>query len=365
MTRRLPRGLSRNPSGTWAVRLTIGYRDGRQVRRKATFSRREDAEEFLREAERARRYGAWGLTPPSGPGPALSLETACQRHAAALEALGRSELHGSSTAHHHRLLVAALGPGRLLPLTDEDVLELVRWLRTTRTTRGSLVAHVLTTLRAVHVRAGLAAPRTPPIRVEYHGRRVLPLPAVRALVAALPAGSVERVAALLVLLLAARESEVLRLRVSDVDMAAGTVRLRRVKGWQASGGTTAVIVRAPAALLEELRGWLASLRPELPPDAPLLSADKGGAWRPLRPTSLQARLRAASERAGITPPVVSLGWLRNQAATLLGEAQAETGTLQRLLGHTTPVQTARYDRSRRDEAQAAERERLAALVLGA
>jgi len=163
---------------------------------------------------------------------------------------------------------------------------------------GSLVTHVLTTLRAVHVRSGLAAPRTPPIRVEYRGRRVLPLASLRLFLAALPPGSVERIAALLILLLAARESEVLRLRIGDVDLEAGTVTLRRVKGWQATGGTSAVVVRAPAALLAELRGWIAGLRPGLAVAAPLLSADKGRRWAPLRPHSLSGRLVKASAAAG-------------------------------------------------------------------
>lgn len=362
--KRLPRGISRTAAGSYEVRLTVGRRDGRQVRRKATFRALADAEEFLREAVRARQYGAWGLAPPDGPAPAVTLEAACRRHADALDALGRSEHHVRSSGHHHRLLIAALGPGRRLPLGEEEVLGLVRWLRETRTTRGSLVAHVLTTLRAVHARAGLAAPRTPAIRIEYRGRRVLPLGALRAFLAALPAGSVERLTALLVLLLAARESEVLRLRIGDVDVEAGTVALRRVKGWQATGGTATVVVRAPAALVAELRGWIAGLRPGLPVDAPLLSADKGKRWRPLNPHSLMGRLRRASAQAEISPPITTLGWLRNQAATLLGETQVETGTLQRLLGHSTPVQTARYDRSRRDVAQAVERERLATLALG-
>jgi len=126
-----------------------------------------------------------------------------------------------------------------------------------------------------------------------------------------------------------RLTEVLRLRVTDIDSSRMTIRVEQGKGGK---DRYTVLSRR---LLEALRAYWTSARPStwLFP-----SAETG---QPLHPTALQKAYQMAKLRAGITKPGGIHG-LRHAFATHLLEAGVDIHTIQRLLGHGYISTTTRY-----------------------
>jgi site-specific recombinase XerD len=126
-----------------------------------------------------------------------------------------------------------------------------------------------------------------------------------------------------------RLSEVVRLRVADVDSSRGVLVIRQGKGRKDR------LVPLSPALLAELRAYWRRYRPA----DWLFPGQRRG--RHLHPAALQrtfARLvRPLGFRKG-----VSLHTLRHSYATHLLEAGVDVVTLQRLLGHRHLSTTARY-----------------------
>ena len=126
-----------------------------------------------------------------------------------------------------------------------------------------------------------------------------------------------------------RASEVLGLRVTDIDSSRMLLWVRHGKGGKDRG------VPLSAALLEALRAHWQRLRPKtwlFPGQTPSGQRSLG---------ALQRVVRRAVLAAGFTKKV-SLHTLRHSYATHLLEAGVDVLTIQRLLGHRDLQTTARY-----------------------
>jgi integrase/recombinase XerD len=126
-----------------------------------------------------------------------------------------------------------------------------------------------------------------------------------------------------------RVSEVVHLRVTDLDSGRMTIRIEQGKG--AKDRYTVLSVR----LLAELRAYWRLYHP-----ASWLFAGHR-ADRPLDATVIQRAYGLAKRRAGITKRGGVHG-LRHAFATHLLEARVDLHTIQRLLGHTTIATTQTY-----------------------
>jgi integrase/recombinase XerD len=126
-----------------------------------------------------------------------------------------------------------------------------------------------------------------------------------------------------------RLSELLHLRVSDLDSARMTIRVE-----QGKGGQDRYTVLS-AHLLEALRGYWKETRP----GTWLFPSAQGP--HPMDPSALQRAYQTAKQRAGITKPG-GIHALRHAFATHLLEAGVDIHTIQRLLGHGHISTTTRY-----------------------
>lgn len=329
--RRVGPGIYRMPNGRYFVRLCTGPRGARhQIYRQ--FDHKMDAEEFARAYKLARIYRSAGL-PTVDPAEApRSLRWLWSQYEHELRALDRSASHIRNLYKAQKLSEAALGPERLVPLTRDDLVQLASYARSHTKTAGDAIVRTYRLLHAAHKRADLDMASPPDIIVERKGRRILSPAQFRAFLEELPDGSCERLAVILAYVTGCRESELIALLRSDVDLEAGLVTIRSRK----TGGPPRVIPIGQR-IVEMVRAF----RPGDPETAPLLTLD--GA--PLRETSLRKRLQAASRAAKI-PTVHTLGWVRNQAATAAVEAGEGLDVASRALGHADPSVTRRhYDRA--------------------
>jgi site-specific recombinase XerD len=126
-----------------------------------------------------------------------------------------------------------------------------------------------------------------------------------------------------------RLSELVALRLEDIDAARGLVTVRQGKGAKDR------LVPLSPRLLEELRGYWRRYRPR-----PWLFAG-GRPGEHLSAGNVQRVVRRVAQRAGLGKPV-SLHTLRHSYATHLLEAGCDLLTIQRLLGHKDLKTTSRY-----------------------
>ncbi len=126
-----------------------------------------------------------------------------------------------------------------------------------------------------------------------------------------------------------RLSEVLHLRVGDIDSDRMTIRVEQGKGRQDRYTVLS------ASLLDALRAYWKVRRPS----TWLFPSDR----RPglMDPSGLQRAYHVAKRRAGITKPGGIHG-LRHAFATHLLDAGVDLHTIQRLLGHRSITTTTRY-----------------------
>jgi len=126
-----------------------------------------------------------------------------------------------------------------------------------------------------------------------------------------------------------RVSEVVALRVTDIDSQRMLLHVRAAKGHKDR------LVPLSALLLEQLRDYWRRCRPQrwlFPGQAP---------DRPISIGQVQRICRRAVRAAGITKKA-SMHTLRHSYATHLLEGGADLATLQRLLGHNQLSTTLRY-----------------------
>ena len=126
-----------------------------------------------------------------------------------------------------------------------------------------------------------------------------------------------------------RVSEVVRLRLQDIDAERMSLRVE-----QGKGGKDRYTLLSPR-LLEELRAYWREYRP------PQWLFAARGAQRPLDVSTAQKFYYAAKGRAGITKQG-GIHALRHAFATHLLEAGTDLHTIQRLLGHGDLRTTMRY-----------------------
>ena len=126
-----------------------------------------------------------------------------------------------------------------------------------------------------------------------------------------------------------RLSEVIHLRVPDIDSARMTIRVAQGKG--GNDRYTLLSIR----LLEALRAYWKVERP------PAWLFPGKGAVGPMDPSSVQKAYQAAKRRAGVTKPG-GIHTLRHCFATHLLEAGVDLHTIQRVLGHGHLSTTTRY-----------------------
>jgi site-specific recombinase XerD len=126
-----------------------------------------------------------------------------------------------------------------------------------------------------------------------------------------------------------RVSELVHLRVCDIDSDRMTIRVEQGKGAQ-----DRYTLLSPR-LLEELRCYWALERPQ-PFLFPMRRVPK-----PMDPSTAQRIYQAAKQRAGITKHG-SIHTLRHAFATHLLESGTDLHTIQRLLGHHHIRSTMRY-----------------------
>ncbi|MDQ7840806.1 MAG: site-specific integrase [bacterium] len=126
-----------------------------------------------------------------------------------------------------------------------------------------------------------------------------------------------------------RVSEVVRLKLRDIDSQRMSLRVEQGKG--AKDRYTLLSAR----LLEEIRAYWRAYRPAL-----WLFPARGG-QQPMDPSTAQKIYYAAKGRAGITKQG-GIHALRHAFATHLLEAGTDLHTIQRLLGHGHIGSTMRY-----------------------
>ncbi len=126
-----------------------------------------------------------------------------------------------------------------------------------------------------------------------------------------------------------RRSEVVRLRVDDIDPERMTITIHQGKGQR-----DRVVMLSPV-LLETLRQYWRSCHPH----PWLFPSTRPG--HPISPNDVFAIFHNAVRRAGISKPV-SPHSLRHSFATHLLEAGTDLRTIQMLMGHRNLKSTARY-----------------------
>lgn len=126
-----------------------------------------------------------------------------------------------------------------------------------------------------------------------------------------------------------RLSELIHLRVSDIDSARMVIHVRQGKGAKDR------LVPLSPRLLEELRAYWRRDRP----GTWLFPGDKPG--QPITGSNMQRRFGQLVKRVGLTKHC-SLHTLRHSYATHLLEAGVDLLTLKTLLGHRTLETTSRY-----------------------
>lgn len=125
-----------------------------------------------------------------------------------------------------------------------------------------------------------------------------------------------------------RVSELVALKVKDIDGANMQVHLRRAKGKKDR------YVPLPTSILEQLRTYFKEYRPK----EHLFEGQYGGAYTA---RSAQAVFKQALKRAGINKDI-GIHSLRHSYATHLLEAGTDIAFIQKLLGHANIKTTLLY-----------------------
>lgn len=126
-----------------------------------------------------------------------------------------------------------------------------------------------------------------------------------------------------------RRSEVINLRINDINSSRGLVSIRQSKGKKDR------LVPVSEKIIEILREYFKAYRP-----TNYLFEGQGHGSQ-YGATSLESVLKAACKKAGIKKPV-TLHWLRHSYATHLLEAGTDIRYIQVLLGHSSSKTTEIY-----------------------
>ena len=343
--------IARIESGRWKLRIVI---NGRVIKR--TFSTKTEAERVrdnLRGREKLRSLGV-----PLAQRAALVVPTVgsvLDAYVRECETLGRSEAHLRSIRQAKAMLVEWGAEHREAgDLKRADLVEFIGWAKRTTKSKGRTIHNALVILRTAIKLADLPVPSKPRIELPSRHGKTFPKAEVEKLLAALPLGSVARTAVEIGLRTAARETEIRRIRVGDVDLERRTLVLRRGKGKAGRRGSEEA-VPIPEGLVRVLRAYQMLLPPDLADDAPFLAVMSRPRKRvgpktrnPLRIESLRRILAEACTRAGISTRS-TVGWTRAQAVTLSREAGMALSQVSTAAGHADErVTRQHYDESTRE-----------------
>jgi len=141
----------------------------------------------------------------------------------------------------------------------------------------------------------------------------------------------DRAALSLLMCAGLRRSELLDLLVSDIDVDAGWVRVRRGKGGRPR------MVPLVGEAVPAVRDWL-ELRPECGHDRLLTTLSR----KPLGKNGLQVLFHKALRNSGIMRPGLTLHSLRHTFASLLLQNGCDLLSIQKMLGHASLDTTAIY-----------------------
>ena len=181
--------------------------------------------------------------------------------------------------------------------------------------------------------AGVSLQSWPGVRVTVYDTRPKPVPSeseVEAIRAHLAALDDWRLPAYLVLVeTGARRSEVMSLRLADVDLAAGLVRVRGKLTAQAGPGATRTIpLPLDGDALPALRRWCAARVP-------------GPLWPSSHGRTLDGAVRAAAKAAGVRPMAPG-AWRRRADGLLIGAGKL--AELEAIMDHSLEQALATYNR---------------------
>ncbi len=257
------------------------------------------------------------------------------------ETLGRSETHLRTIRQVRGVLVRWRDERADAQLTRRDLLDFVAWARVNTASKGRAVKNALVILRTALHRADLPVPALPRLELPDRVPKTYSRKELVDLMAVLPLGTVARTAAEIGLRTGARESEIRRLQVGDVDLERGTLLLRRAKGKPGHRGSEESVPVSP--VLKEVLGIYIATQPvDLPPEAPFLALGKGEHRRELGASSLRRALERACLKAKV-PRKTTVGWTRAQAATLIREAGMHLKKVSATLGHMDGRTTTAHD----------------------
>lgn len=357
-------GIARARNGKWKLRIVI---NGRLIKR--TFPTRDEAERMRDNLHGKQKLRSLGV--PLAQRAALVAPTVgsiLDAYVLDCESLGRSEAHLRSIRQAKGLFVAWGGEHREAEeLKRRDLVDFVAWAKRNTASKGRTIHNALVILRTACSVAELPIP--PKVRLELperHGKTLSKLELDRLLVE-LPLGTVARTAVEIGLRTAAREAEIRRIRVGDVDLARQTLVLRRGKGKPGRRGSEEAVPIADG-LDRVLRAYLMTLPPGLAADEPLLAVrsrrrgSTGVTRHALGFSSLRRVLEAACERAGVSKKS-TVGWCRAEQVTLRPrgryEAQDDVGRggPRRRTGHARPLRRVGSPRGRKVESAEAGRRR--------
>ena len=292
-------------------------------------------------------FAAQDLLRCSAPSPPQALVGAYRTHLQHVRGFAEWTLkHHSATATE--LLTFVGFDGDLARLGAVGLRDIEAFLRTlgSRLSRASLqhsVAHLRSFLRFLadggFVDSGLHAeidtPRT------YRGEllpRSLPWETVRALLASIdrstPMGKRDYAMLLLVATYGLRTSEVVAIRLGDVEWRAGRLRVPRPKTGEPL--ILPLTDEVGAALVEYLREG----RPDLPRREVFLRVRTPPG--PLKPTAVTEAFQACSRRSGLSIPFQGPHCLRHSLAVHLLRQGTSLATIGDLLGHRSPESTVVY-----------------------
>lgn len=349
------KGTVRKRGASWAYQFSIGTGDHRRHVTKGGFRTRRECERSLHDAMAL--YGRGG---PAAETRQTLADYLVHEWLPVQEArLRPSTFHGYRRVIQQQI-IPLLGSIRLSDLTAGDVAAFLQDLRSSTPRRNGAPAlseqsikrafRVLFSALAHAVELGLvvqnAAARVPRSARPRPAQKEMQVWSADELRHFLDATAGDRLHALFVLAVTSglRRSEILGLRWDDIDLATGTLAVRRARvaagydvfeGETKSGrarlvripeGTVAALRRHRAAQLEERLAWGASWT-----DSGYVATREDGL--PLHPHSLtdafERRVRA------VDVPKIRFHDLRHTCATLLLQAEVHPKVVQEMLGHSS------------------------------
>src|ERR1017187_1078050 len=257
-------GLSQR-GGRWLPRFTQKQGDNSRQDVTRTFERKDDAQDWLIEQRNRRRFVSAGLPAPAVEAAPGTLKQILDDYQAELESEPHSDGHRRRVGQIAATLCKALGENHPVPLTRDDLLRFASWARRHTKTKGDLIARAFVTVRTAHKLVGLPRPEAPAVRFERGARLQVLHDRVLRFLNAMPLGSPEKTAAEIMFRTAARLTEILRLKVGDVDLEHGVLRIETRKGPKANRVRT---VEHP--IKPDLQKILEAAMLDLPADKPLI-----------------------------------------------------------------------------------------------